>query len=125
MEFSFAPDIQDRISNLVNKIGFNHIEPKRIKCFRSFGSKSKAQARIWSFPKIWQKALGIGPHYIIEAISERFDKLNIEEKEKILIHELLHIPKNFSGSLLSHRSRGRAINLKLINKLYSKIKKND
>lgn len=110
MVFHFAPDIQDRVSQIVLKTGLSYIDPSKIKCFRSCGSKSKAKARIWSFPKIWQQALGIKPHYIIEVLSEKFDEVNIMEQDKILIHELLHIPKNFSGSLLPHRGRGREIN---------------
>lgn len=123
MNFLSAPDIKARIGRIVKKGGFSYISTTRIKCFRSFGSKSKARARIWSFPRIWQKALNIGPHYIIEVISEKFDKLNKQDQDRVLIHELLHIPKNFSGSLVPHRGRGRVINMATINKLLDKIKK--
>lgn len=121
MEFHPAPDIQDRIEKIVLKTDLVYIDSKKVKCFRSFGSKSKARGRIWSFPRIWQQALKIKPHYIIEVISEKFDKLNFVDQEKILIHELLHIPKNFSGSLLPHRGRGRAINSLKVNKLFTKL----
>ena len=106
MEWKEAEDIQKEIKSLVSKLNFININPKRVICFRSFGSKSRARARIWGFPRIWQKALKIKPHYVIEVLSEKFDKLSQEEKKKVLIHELLHIPKNFSGSLLPHRRRG-------------------
>lgn len=121
MNFGHAPDIQKRIDKIIRKLGLGYLDEKRIRCFRSFGSKTKAQARIWSFPKIWQLALQKRPHYIIEIISEKFDKLDNDQQNKVLIHELLHIPKNFSGSLLPHKGRNRVINSKLINKLFKKI----
>ena len=121
MIFQPASDIQNRINLIVKKTGMIYIDPERIKCFRSFGSKSKAIARVWSFPKIWQIALNTKPHYLIEVISERFDKLDQEKKDKVLIHELLHIPLNFSGSLLPHKSRGRTIEPKVVNKLFKKM----
>lgn len=121
MEFLPAKDIQSRVRDTVLSLKLDYINPERVKCFRSFGAKTRARARIWSFPKIWQLALKIPPHYIIEVISEKFDKLPTPEQEKTLIHELLHIPKNFSGALLPHRSRGRSINNKIVEKLFERL----
>jgi predicted metallopeptidase len=85
---------------------------------RSYGSKSRAIARIWSFPKIWQVALELsGPFYVIEAIHERYDKLDNKEKTKTMIHELLHIPQSFGGGLLGH-NQGR-INRTTEERLYA------
>ncbi len=103
MNWEFAPDVKRQVSLLIKKLSFNHLNSKRIFCFRSFGSKSRAYARIWSLPRIWQKALNVKPAYCLEVLSERFDKLSKSEKEKVLIHEFKHIPKNFSGTLLGHR----------------------
>lgn len=106
-QFEFAPDIQRRIREILANLNFSHINSGKLICFRSRGSTSRARARIWSLPRIWQKALGIDPHYVIEILSERFDRESQEEQTKILIHELLHIPKTFSGALLPHRGRNR------------------
>ena len=124
MEFIKAPDIQSELSRIIVKLDFLHIKARNLVAFRSIGSTSRAIARIWSLPKIWQIALGSEAHYCIEVISERFDKLPQSEKQKVLIHELLHIPKNFSGALLPHRQRTRKIDRKTVDswhlKLYNK-----
>jgi len=80
----------------------NHVKTKNVFLFRSTGSKSRAIARCWSFPKIWQKALELETHYVIEVIHERFEKLNEYQKEEVMLHELLHIPKSFGGGLRNH-----------------------
>jgi predicted metallopeptidase len=102
MIWELSPDLQKKVDQLVSTLNYSHIDPKRVIVFRSFGSKSRARARIWSLPRIWQQALKVKPHYCLEVISERFDHLHPRQQEEILIHELRHIPKNFSGSLLPH-----------------------
>ena len=122
MRLEVASDIKKKVGLLVKKLEISHIDPKGIYCFRSFGSKSKARARIWSLPRIWQMALGIKPGYCIEVLSEKFDKLSNDDKTKVLIHELLHIPKTFSGALLPHRSRGRVkVDGRTVNRLFKKL----
>lgn len=126
MEFNLASDVQKKMEVISQKLNFPHFaggKAKKIICFRSYGSKSRAYARIWAFPRIWQKALNLKPHYCLEVLSEKFDKLNKDEQTKVIIHELLHIPKNFSGALLPHHGRGRInIDRKTVNKLFKKIK---
>lgn len=123
MDWRNAPDIKKDIKILTTKLNLVHIDPKRVICFRSFGSTSRARARIWSFPRVWQLALSLPPHYVIEVISPRFDKLSEDDKKRVLIHELLHIPKNFSGSLLSHRGRGKNIDSRRVETLFQQLKK--
>lgn len=119
MEFNLAPDIQRQLSQIQTKLQFPHIDHKRIVCFRSHGSKARARARIWAFPKIWQLALNLPAYYCIEIISEKFDHLKIDDQTRIIIHELMHIPKNFSGALLPHRGRGKLlINARSVEQLF-------
>lgn len=106
VDFQFAPEIKAKIKQILVKINLPHIDPNRIIAFKSYGSKSRAYARIWSMPSIWQKALKIKPHYCIEVIARQYDRLNEQDQTRTLIHELLHIPKTFSGALLPHRRRG-------------------
>jgi predicted metallopeptidase len=122
LNWSYAHEVKRDIEHILKNLDLPHIDSSRIFCFRTQGSKSRSYARIWSMPKIFQKALEIKPAYVIEVLSRHFDKLNDDEKKKVLIHELLHIPKNFSGALLPHRSRNRHLGI-LANKLFKEYKK--
>lgn len=122
MEWMKAKDIEISIQAIVKKLNLDHIDYKKIICFRSYGSSSRARARIWSFPKVWQLALNLGPYYVIEVLSQFFDKLSKDDQTRVLIHELLHIPKNFSGSLLPHRGRGKRIDGKRVEYLFQQLK---
>ncbi len=125
MQFDYALDIQRRLNRIITSLDLFHIDKMRVICIRSYGSKSKALARIWNLPRIWQKALQIDAHYIIEVLSEKFDKLSEEEQDKVLIHELLHIPKTFSGALVPHLCFGKKINEERVEKLYQKYKESN
>lgn len=113
--------IQRELDKLVRLLGFIHIKSPRIFAYRSYESKARAYARIWAFPKIFQEVLSVPPAYVIEVLSEKFDKLSDDQKTKVLIHELLHIPKNFSGALVPHKSRSRRID-KEVERLYKQFK---
>ncbi len=121
LEWEEAAQIKREIEQLIGVLKIDYIDPSRIFCFKSYGSTSRSYARIWSFPKIFQRALNIHPAYVIEVLSKYYDKLNEDEQKKVLIHELLHIPKNFSGALLPHKSRGRHLG-SMVNKLFKEYK---
>lgn len=103
LEWQEDADIQIQINHLIHILDLKHLRADRILCYRTTGSSARAYARIWSFPKIFQQALHLEPAYVIEVITEKYDKLSDDKKTQVLIHELLHIPKNFSGSLLPHK----------------------
>ncbi len=103
IEYKAAYDIREQAISIVSKLGFDHIDPERLYFFRSFGSKSRyTRARIHGLAKVWNEALHFGPRYLIEVIAESFDNLTSHEKEKIIIHELLHIPRGFTGGFVNH-----------------------
>jgi len=52
--------------------------------------------------------------YLIEVISEKFDKLPETERTKVIIHELMHIPKSFGGGFKHHN----VVNEKNVEKIY-------
>jgi len=122
VKFEADREVKKKVDWLINKLDFVHVDKKRVFAFRSYGSKSRARARIWSFPKIWQMALCVGPSYVIEVVSENFDNLSDKDKIRVLIHELLHIPKTFSGALLGHKTRYTRLTMREVNKYYKRIK---
>jgi len=98
-----ASDVKLVADQLIRELGFLHIPSERVICVRSIGSKSRGViARVHSFPRVWQKGLGMKSHYAIEVIAERFDDLTTADREKVIIHELLHIPKSFGGGFRHH-----------------------
>lgn len=113
--------VNQRIRELVNRADLLHINSRRVFCFRSRGAKTRAYARIWGLSRIFQQALDIEPAYIIEVISEKFDRLPQKDQDMILIHELLHIPRTFSGALVPHHNRG-GVNEDRVREIYRNIK---
>lgn len=121
MEWNNAKDVERDLVKVLKIIDLPYIDKKRVHCYRTTGSKTRAYARTWAFPKIFQRALGVEAAYVIEVLSRHYDKLDQDTKIKVLIHELLHIPKNFSGALLPHRTRSRNLH-SVANKLFKEYK---
>jgi predicted metallopeptidase len=104
MHYEIDYEIQDIAKDVIRKLDFSHIDIENLLCIRSRGSKSRRTiARIHGLPKIMQTAMNIKAFYVIEIISENFDKLNHEDKIKTIIHELMHVPKNFGGGFRNHK----------------------
>lgn len=122
MDIAPAPDVKKCVVHIVGTIPLDHIKASRVICVRSFGATSRARARIWSFPKIWQLALSLPAHYVIEVLSDHFDRLSDDDKVRVLIHELMHIPKNFSGALVPHRGRYERINYRSVERVFQMYK---
>ena len=121
MEWEEAEEVKKDIEHIINILEFTHVNPSRIFCYRTNGSKSRSYARIWAFPKIFQTALKMEPAYVIEVLAKYYDRLDSDKQKQVLIHELLHIPKNFSGALLPHRGRNRHLE-KNANQLFKEYK---
>jgi len=120
MKSERAYDVQLMLDEILERLQMSHVIGPRVICMRSTGAQVNAYARIWSLPEIWRNALEINPFYVIEVVSQHYDKLEEEKKKKILIHELLHIPKKFTGGLVPHKNRGRKIDDKLVEEIYQK-----
>jgi predicted metallopeptidase len=112
-----ALDVKERVLEIARKLNFGHIKPELIACIRSKNAKTNAIARCYALAKPFQIAFRLSPRYVIEVVAEKFDKLDEKEKTKVLLHELLHIPKSFGGGFRHHDY----VNSKTVEKLYKKL----
>jgi len=102
MKYVYAPDLQ-KIAEDVCLVLFPHVKLDRMKCYRSFGTNSKRTiARCHAIGKLMQMALGVDAYYPLEFLAERFDNLSEEDQLRVIIHELMHIPKTFGGGFRQH-----------------------
>lgn len=105
IEYYPAPDIKKRMDEIIELLRFDHVKPENVYCVRSRGSQSRRIiARIHGLGRIWQLAMGIEATYIIEVISEQFDPLSSDGQDRVLVHELLHIPHGFQGGFRHHKN---------------------
>jgi len=114
--------LKTHLNKTIKEAGVSWVKTSRVFTYRSTNAKTRAYARIWGLSRIWQQALKIKPAYILEVISEKYDRLSDLEKSKILLHEVAHIPKNFSGALVPHTKRRKGNfrdKLKLLYEVYN------
>lgn len=121
MKYAKAPEIKKKVDLLIRKLQFDYIKARNVHCIRSFDAKTRAYARIWGMARLFKEVAGIEPHYIIEVNARKFDKLPMREQLKTLVHELMHIPKTFSGALLPHRGRYHRINDREVEKIIKNL----
>ena len=123
MKYEFAPELQLKAEE-ISRILFPHVKLECVKCFKSYGTSSRRTiARCHALGKLMQKALATDAFYALEFLSERFDKLGEEEQIKVIIHELMHIPKTFGGGF-KHHNFVTEKNVNLHYKAYKKQIKN-
>ena len=121
IQYDLAEDIGSRVKEILRKLKLTHIDEARLICLRSKGSGSRRViARCHGLSRIMQLALNEKPHYVIEVLSERFDQLNKEDQTKVLIHEILHIPRSFGGGFRAHKP---FVTRAKVQKLYDKFMK--
>jgi predicted metallopeptidase len=99
-----ADDIKARALDVVQTLNWSHIDFNHLGFLRSHGSSApRTIARCHALGKAMQMAMGrTKGFYLIEVISEKFDRLSQDEQTKTIIHELLHIPKTFGGGFIHH-----------------------
>ena len=102
MNYEIAHDLQARMCEIIRKLNMAHIDCNRVVCIRGRGSKTRRTiARCHALPKVMQLAMEVKAFYVIEFL-DRFEKMSDAEKDMVIIHELLHIPKTFGGGFRHH-----------------------
>lgn len=116
-----ADDIRVKAKEVVEKMGWTHIDLGSVGFLRSVGTSSRGTiARCHALSKPMQLGLGrTKGFYLIEVLSERYDKLAEEEKVKTVIHELMHIPKAFGGGFIHHNM----VNERTVRRAFEEYKK--
>jgi len=126
IHYHFAPDVQKIAEEIVDKLKWNHVLLEHVAFLRSTDSKAKRTlARCHALGKAMQIGMGRKKgFYLIEVISEKFDKLPEDEQLKVIIHELMHIPKSFGGGFIHHdKVHDASVNHVYSN--YIKLKENE
>jgi len=99
-----APDIQKIAEEMIEILDWKHIPLEHVGFVRSSGSKARGTiARCHGLGKAMQIGMKrTRGFYLVEVISERFDKLSKQDQLRTIIHELMHIPKTFGGGFAHH-----------------------
>lgn len=119
IRYELAPDIESKFKRIARRLKMSYIDLNRVKGVRSHGSTSQGViARCHALPKVMQLALDMEAHYVIEVLSETYDRLSKAEQIKILIHELMHIPETFGGGFRMHKDH---VTRKNVEKLYKQL----
>jgi len=124
LKFQRALGEEEILKDIIEKLGWNYLNTEQIRCVYSKNtSTSRVLGRIWSTPRIFSEVFETKPLYVIELIDKRYSKLSEKDKIKVLIHELLHIPKTFSGALSPHNKMAKTLNCKTVDALFDEYLK--
>lgn len=124
IKYEKAPDIEKRAREIVARLCWDWIDLDNVAFIRSYGSQSRGTiARCHALGKAMQIGMNRNTgFYLIEVISKRFDKMPYEEQTKVIIHELMHIPKTFGGGF-KHHDVVNERNVKNVFEHYTRLRK--
>ncbi len=100
--FRRSPEAEEAARLLAEALGLRHVRPDRVYVAVSSGSRSRAYARIWGMPSPFTSIGVCEPAYVIELVRENLAGASCSKLIEVLAHELLHIPRSFSGCLRRH-----------------------
>lgn len=122
IKYNEALDIKEKVRRIVEVMDLDYVNINRVFFIRSHESSSRnIIARCHALPKILQQVLEIEPAYVIEILSEKFDRMSEEDQIKVLVHELLHIPKSFGGGFRHHDF----VQKRIVDKFYKMYKEKE
>jgi predicted metallopeptidase len=124
IKYAQAEDIKKEAEDIIKTMGWDHIDLNHLGFLRSHGSVApRTIARCHALGKAMQIAMGRPKgFYLVEVISEKFDRLSKDEQTKTIIHELMHIPKTFGGGFI-HHDVVHERNVRVVFEQYLSIKK--
>lgn len=96
LKYDYSESLQVLAEDISRRL-FPYILTSRIKCLRSEGAKSHVFARCHVLSSMMCVAMSCKPLYVFEFVREKFDKLVTEKKVKVVISQLMNIPKSFNG----------------------------
>ena len=125
MKYETDFELENIARDIIKILDLKHISIEDIACIKSHGSKTRRTiARCHALGKVMQKALKRRAFYVLEFISEKFDKQSQEDKIKTVIHELLHIPHSFGGGF-KHHDYVTTKNVNIMYEKYLELRKNE
>jgi predicted metallopeptidase len=103
IKYEDAYDIKKIAEEIVKTLNWNHIQLDNVGFLRSRGSSSRGTiARCHALSKPLQMGMKRKAFYTVEVLSEKFDKMSEDDKTRVIIHELMHIPWSFGGGFKHH-----------------------
>ena len=97
VEYTEAPELKERAIKIAGKLNLAHIDFDRVHFYR-YTCDTRTCAKITGFFKTLQLAYPhINPFYVITFNDHNFSRESEQEQNQTILHELLHIPKTFSG----------------------------
>ena len=99
-------NLKERVKNVREglKDKFFYVELDRILYVRKVRGNSNTSREIAAVRRIGPPYDLLNPSlkYILEVIAIKFDKLSEDAKNRVIEHELMHIPSSFDGTLVKH-----------------------
>ncbi|MDD5651181.1 MAG: putative metallopeptidase [Candidatus Nanoarchaeia archaeon] len=97
VEYIEEPELKERAIAIAKRLNLAHIDFDRV-YFYSYSCETRTCAKITGFFKTLQLAYPhIRPFYVITFNNHNFLRENEQQQNQTILHELLHIPKTFSG----------------------------